>query len=112
MDLDIELAVANDVQISGTHLYVMKNRDCFELSYENVTQVIQLGKTAVISDNENVRYKHAYALRNEMHEIGKFNDKTMYENHLKLSKPNILKFESIQYFKHKKLVIQNIYLKK
>ena len=111
VNTDIELCVANDMQISGTCVSINKDMDRYELSYENATQMIQLGKTDMISDNKIVGHKYAYVLNNEIHEIGKFYDGEIFENNLKLLKSNVFEIESIQYFKQKKLLIKNIYLK-
>ena len=111
MDNEIEEADANDVRVSGIMLLIEKNSHIFEFTFENSTKVIELGKTDIISEGQLSGYKEAYAVQNEIFEIGRFLNGRMYENRVKICKNNMLEFESIAYFPLKKLKIKSIYLK-
>ena len=111
MDIDIEDEIANDWQISGTVLSIRKNLECFEFVFDNATQVVRLGKTEINYMGITSGFKNAFALQNKIHEIGKFENGKMFENHFKLIKNHVLEIESIEYFREKKLIIKTVYLK-
>ena len=112
MDTDIEVEIANDLQISGTVLSIRKNLECFEFIFENATQVVSLGKTEIVDMGVTSGFKNAFALQNIIHEIGKFENGKNYENNFKLIKNHVLEIESIEYFREKKNNYQNCVFKR
>ena len=111
MDVDIEVEIATDWQISGTVLSIKKKSDCFSFIFENATQVVKLGKTELLNMGTSSGVRNVFALQNKIHEFGKFENGKMFENKFKLIKNNVLEIESIEYFNEKKLIIKTVYLK-
>lgn len=111
MDMEIEVEIANDWQISGTVLTIRKNLNCFEFVFQNSSQVVRLGKTELLNLGMSSGVRNAFALQNKIHENGKFENGKMFENNFKLIKNHVLEIESIEYFREKKLIIKTVYLK-